>query len=58
MDKEEQDNSPSIKKRKRGVRHSEEYKRNVIKKARVEGKAYVNYKGNPVAERKVGEGCR
>lgn len=45
-------------KRKRGVRNDENYKRNVIKKCRVQGKAYVNYKGKSVAARKVGEGCR
>lgn len=46
------------KKRKRGIRNDEIYKRNVIKNARVKGQAYVNYKGNAVAARNLGVGCR
>lgn len=46
------------KKRKRGIRNDENYKRNIIKKARVQGKAYVNYKGKAVEARKLGDGCR
>ncbi|CAH0562999.1 unnamed protein product [Brassicogethes aeneus] len=48
----------ATKKRKRGVRNDENYQRNVIKKSRVQGKAYVNYKGNAVAARQLGDGCR
>lgn len=55
---EEKANDSSTKKRKRGVRNDENYKRNVIKKSRVQGMAYVNYKGNTVGERKLGDGCR
>jgi hypothetical protein len=32
-------------KRKRGIRHTEDYKRNVIKKARVGKRLYTNWNG-------------
>lgn len=48
---------PLGKKRKWGVLNDEKYQRNVIKKARVSGKAYVNYKGNEVAEKVAGDTC-
>lgn len=35
-------------KRKKGVKNTGNYKRNVIKKARLHGVAYVNYSGKPV----------
>ncbi|CAH1098800.1 unnamed protein product [Psylliodes chrysocephalus] len=47
------------KKKKRGVRNDENYKRNVIKKrCRVQGKAYINYSENAVNARKLGDECR
>lgn len=63
MDKTDMEGSPDReemmpKKRKRGVRNSESYTRNVIKQSRIRGKGYLSYKGKEVAERKVGEACR
>ncbi|CAH1104294.1 unnamed protein product [Psylliodes chrysocephalus] len=46
------------KKRKRGVRNDKNYKRNVIKRCRVQGKVYANYKENAVYARKLGDGFR
>lgn len=46
------------KKRKRGVRHDEEYKRNVIKQNRIKGLSYENYGGKRVAEKKIGLACK
>ena len=43
---------------KRGVRHDEDYKRNVIKQNRVKGLSYVNYRGKRVAEKKIGLACK
>lgn len=36
----------------------EDYKRSKIKKARTSGSEYVNYKGNLVASKSVGQSCR
>lgn len=47
------DNSP--KKRKKGVKDPHSYKANVIKRARVKGMEYVNWKGNTVPE--IPSGC-
>ncbi|XP_054287369.1 uncharacterized protein LOC129003147 [Macrosteles quadrilineatus] len=44
-------------KRKRGVRNIEKYKVNVIKKARIRGDEYVNYKGNVTEARTTGIPC-
>lgn len=46
------------KKRRKGVRNDENYKKNVIKKSRVEGSEYVNYKGRTILARKQGAPCR
>ena len=47
-----------LKKRKRGVRHDEEYKRNIIKQNRIKGLSYVNYGGKRVEEKKIGLACK
>lgn len=44
-------------KRKRGVRRTEEYKAEVIKKARVKGTAYRNWKGKDVPAVTVEADC-
>lgn len=44
-------------KKRKGVVNSDLYKRNVIKKARVVGKEYVNYKNNRVTARSTGDDC-
>lgn len=44
-------------KRKRGVRNVEDYKVNRIKKARICGSEYTNYKGNTKQARKTGTPC-
>lgn len=46
------------KKRKRGLRHDEEYRRNVIKNSRIKGLSYVNYRGIKVVEKKIGLACK
>lgn len=46
-----------VNKRKKGVKQVE-YQREKIKKARVKGAAYINYKGNLVPEKQRGEPCR
>lgn len=43
-------------KRKKGVKNVI-YKCEVIKKARVKGEAYTNYKGNAVGARTQGQNC-
>lgn len=45
-------------KRKRGVKHQEDYKVNVVKKARVKGTDYINHANKSVPKRKTGEECR
>lgn len=44
-------------KRKRGVRNVEDYKVNRIKKARICGSEYTNYKGNIKQARKTRTPC-
>lgn len=46
------------KKRRKGVRNDEKYRKNVIKKARVEGSEYINHRGRAVLARKQGPPCR
>ena len=45
------------KKKKWGFRNDDCYKQNVIKKSRIAGKAYVNYKGKHVPPKSMGENC-
>lgn len=45
-------------KRKKGIVHVEEYKKEKIKLSRVKGTAYTNYSGKDVAARVTGEDCR
>ena len=45
-------------KKKEGVRNISDYKGVKIKRARLLGMEYVNYKGNVVPARKTGEACR
>lgn len=45
-------------KRVSGIRNSENYKHNKIKKAKIAGEAHKNYKGNDVAPRQTGASCR
>lgn len=45
------------KRSKRGMSTSDQYRRNVIKKARVQGKEYVNYKNNQVNKVVIGPAC-
>lgn len=46
------------KKRRKGIRNDEHYKKNVIKKCRVKGAQYVNHRGRTVLARKQGAPCR
>ena len=39
-------------------RHSDEYKCNKIKRAKVTGVEHTNHKGKTIAARKTGEDCR
>ncbi|GBP37931.1 hypothetical protein EVAR_21467_1 [Eumeta japonica] len=41
-----------------GIRNSENYKQNKIKKAKISGEAHKNHKGNDVASRQTGASCR
>lgn len=52
-----QSNSPKPSKR-RGIKHPENYKRNIIKQARTSGSEYVGYDGNIKLARNVGPPCR
>ena len=45
-------------KRQKGQKNPKKYKRNVIKSARVKGEEYVNYKGNTVQRKVVGNPCK
>lgn len=45
-------------KRVSGIRNSENYKHNKIKKAKIAGEAHKNYQGNDVASRQTGASCR
>lgn len=45
-------------KRKRGVRNDENYKRNMIKKARLKGEAYTSSKGKGIKEAEIGTDCK
>ncbi|GBP69397.1 hypothetical protein EVAR_54816_1 [Eumeta japonica] len=45
------------KRSKRGISASDQYKRNVIKKARVQGKEYINHKNNQVNKVEIGPAC-
>ncbi|XP_063219665.1 uncharacterized protein LOC134529465 [Bacillus rossius redtenbacheri] len=45
-------------KRKKGVRNVEEYKCQRIKRARLQGKEYANYRGNVVKTKSTTESCR
>lgn len=47
-----------INKRRRGVRNDDKYKLNVIKKARLKGREYMNHANKLVAEKKQGPSCR
>lgn len=44
--------------RKRGIRNERDYRRNVIKMARVKGASYTDWKGHDRAEVKQGEDCK
>ncbi|KAI4468070.1 dna-directed rna polymerases i ii and iii subunit rpabc2 [Holotrichia oblita] len=44
--------------RKRGMVHPEDYQRSVIKRSRVKGQEYINYKGNVVRAKSIGENCK
>jgi len=46
------------KKRKRGVRRDDNYKRNTIKRCRVKGLQYVGYSGKLVEQKAAGPPCR
>ncbi|KAG8292790.1 hypothetical protein J6590_031769 [Homalodisca vitripennis] len=46
-------------KRRKGVKNEEKYRRNVIKKSKVEGKEHVNWKGKTVPAKNPGSNvCR
>lgn len=55
-------NSDSVedtrKKKNKGVRNDDKYKPNIIKKARLHGNSYTNYKGQLVAATTTGENCK
>lgn len=42
------------KKRRKGVRHDADYKRNSIRDSRVKGKAHKNYRGKNIAAKTLG----
>ncbi|CAH0561691.1 unnamed protein product [Brassicogethes aeneus] len=44
-------------KRIKGIFHTEEYKRNVIRKSKVAGKQHTNWRGNIVESRKTDDPC-
>lgn len=44
-------------KKKRGVRNTSEYKSEIIKLARIKGKAYTNWKGESIPAVKPGDSC-
>ncbi|XP_046673727.1 uncharacterized protein LOC124362896 [Homalodisca vitripennis] len=46
------------KKRKKGVINKDDYKSEVIKKARISGSAYTSYSGKSVPERAPGNSCK
>lgn len=48
------DDEPETK-RKRGVVNEDTYKRNVIRKARVKGEEYTNYKGDIVSGKSIAD---
>lgn len=59
MDIEEINSDLNVRKRsKNGFPNSLEYRREVIKRARVSGQAYKNYKLKSVPARTPGEDCR
>lgn len=45
-------------KRRKGIRNDEKYKKNVIKRARIEGTAYVNHRDREVLAKQQGPPCR
>lgn len=47
----------ATKKRKKGLKQVE-YQRDIIKKARVKGTAYINYKGKLIPQKERGMPCR
>lgn len=47
-----------VQKKKKGQRHTSDYKSEKIKLARVKFQPYTNYKGNNVPERKPGPDCK
>lgn len=49
---------PLHNKRKKGVRNTDLYSRNVTKRSRVEGVAYKGYSGTDVVAKKIGLPCR
>ena len=52
MSSSESDQEPPVKRRK-GIVHSETYKRNIIRNARVHGLGYVNYNGKEVPSQTI-----
>lgn len=50
--------SDSNNSRKKHKRNTDLYKRNVIKKSRLTGEAYINHKGNLVQKATLGEPCK
>ncbi|XP_065672454.1 uncharacterized protein LOC136090189 [Hydra vulgaris] len=52
------ENAYTSRKRVSGIRNSENYKHEKIKKAKIAGEAYKNHKGNDVAPRQTGASCR
>lgn len=44
------DDEPTAK-RKRGEKHEEKYKRNVVRNARVKGTSYISHKGKAISQK-------
>lgn len=46
------------KKRKKGVKNSENYGQQIVKQARISGESYINSAGKQVAKKTTGDECR
>lgn len=53
-----EENEVTSKKRKKGVKNVSDYKSEVIKKSRVKGETYTNWRGHAVESVTLGPDCR
>lgn len=54
----QKDESETARKRRKGVRNSENYTRNVIRNCRVMGAEYKSYKNKVVKAKEIGLSCK